>query len=188
MNGSLIWVRGGEEEEDETAVVSENISISDSSDEDEEDEDAKDIVHTNVKSRRTSTRTTMTTNVTDSSASDDTGAPTHIPHSHAQLQPHPHDRVNSDSLGKERLVPRLAVGARVEVLWEGELFAAEVMQRHRMGEYDVMYEKDGTVRTFVTREEHRLAPLEEKGEEVGAVEEEGVEEEGGGSRAEEANW
>ena len=70
------------------------------------------------------------------------------------------------------------VGKRVEVLWKGELFAAEVVKCHRTGEYDVMYEKDGTVRTFVTREEHRLAPLEEKGEEVGAVEEEGVEEEG----------
>ena len=37
------------------------------------------------------------------------------------------------------------VGKRVEVLWKGELFAAKVVKCHRTGEYDVVYEKDGTV-------------------------------------------
>ena len=48
------------------------------------------------------------------------------------------------------------VGKRVEVLWKGALFAAEVVKCHRTGAYDVVYEKDGTVGTLVTREEHQL--------------------------------
>ena len=58
------------------------------------------------------------------------------------------------------------VGKRVEVLWKGELFAAEVVKCHRTGEYDVVYEKDGMVGTLVTREEHQLRGLE-VGEVVG---------------------
>ena len=52
------------------------------------------------------------------------------------------------------------VGDRVEVLREGKLYAAEVVKCHSTGEYDVVYEKDGTEGTLVTREEHRLLPLE----------------------------
>ena len=58
-------------------------------------------------------------------------------------------------------LPLPVVGDRVEVLWRGELCAAEVVKCHRTGEYNVVYENDGTVRTFVTREEHRLLPLAE---------------------------
>jgi mannose-6-phosphate isomerase-like protein (cupin superfamily) len=60
---------------------------------------------------------------------------------------------------KRRVGP--VVGAHVEVLWEGGLYAAEVVKCHRTGEYDVVYEKDGTEGTFVTHEEHRLLPLEQ---------------------------
>jgi hypothetical protein len=61
-------------------------------------------------------------------------------------------------------LPLPVVGDRVEVLW-GELRTAEVVKCHRTGEYNVVYETNGTVRTFVTREEQRLLPLAKKGEE-----------------------
>ena len=64
------------------------------------------------------------------------------------------------------------VGDRVEVLCEGKLCPAEVVMCHSTGEYDGVYEKDGTEGTLVTREEHRLLPLEE----------------GEGSGAKEASW
>jgi hypothetical protein len=51
------------------------------------------------------------------------------------------------------------VGDRVEVLREGKLCPAGVVKCHNTGEYDVVYEKDGTEGTLVTREEHRLLPL-----------------------------
>jgi len=76
-------------------------------------------------------------------------------------------------------LPLPVLGDRVEVLWRGELCAAEVVKCHRTGEYNAVYEQDGTVRTFLTREEHRLLPLAEKGEEVEA------DEEGGEGREEE---
>jgi hypothetical protein len=44
------------------------------------------------------------------------------------------------------------VGDRVEVL------TAEVVKCYRTGEYTVVYETDGTVRTFLTREDNRLVP------------------------------
>jgi hypothetical protein len=67
------------------------------------------------------------------------------------------------------------VGDRVEVLSGGSLCPAEVMKCHSTGEDDVVYEKDGTERTLVTREEHRLRPLEKGGR-------------GKGSGAKEASW
>jgi hypothetical protein len=59
------------------------------------------------------------------------------------------------------------VGDRVEVLREGKLCPAEVAKCHILVEYDVMYEKDGTGGTLVTREEHRL--LEKGGRGKAAV-------------------
>jgi hypothetical protein len=47
------------------------------------------------------------------------------------------------------------------VLWEGKLFAAKGMKRHRTGEYDVVYEEDETEGTFVTRKELRPTGEEE---------------------------
>jgi hypothetical protein len=38
-----------------------------------------------------------------------------------------------------------------------------VRSRGSTGEYDVVYEKDGTGGTLVTREEHQLLPLEKGG-------------------------
>jgi hypothetical protein len=55
------------------------------------------------------------------------------------------------------------VGDRVEVLRQGKLCPAEVVKYHSTGEYDVVYEKDGTEGTLVTRKEHRLLPLEKGG-------------------------
>jgi hypothetical protein len=71
------------------------------------------------------------------------------------------------------------VGNRVEVLWRGELHAAEVVKCHRTGEFNVVYETDGTVRTFVTREDNRLVPLAKREDvEIHEEEEEGREGEG----------
>jgi hypothetical protein len=73
------------------------------------------------------------------------------------------------------------VGDRVEVLWEGGLYAATVTTCHSTGEYDVVYEKGGAEGTFVTREKHQLLPLEGgRGKAVGEDEEEEGEEEVGG--------
>jgi hypothetical protein len=55
-----------------------------------------------------------------------------------------------------------AVGARVEVLWDGERFAAEVLRCHNTGQYDVVYEEDGQLGTFLTPEVHLLLPLLKK--------------------------
>jgi hypothetical protein len=63
-------------------------------------------------------------------------------------------------------LPLPVVGNRVEVLWKGELHAAEVVMCHRTGEYNVVYETDGTVRTFLPRDETRLVPLGASGDEV----------------------
>jgi hypothetical protein len=60
-------------------------------------------------------------------------------------------------------LPLPVVGDRVEVLWRGELHAAEVVKCHRTGEYNVVYETNGTVRTFLTREENWLVPLARRG-------------------------
>jgi hypothetical protein len=69
-----------------------------------------------------------------------------------------------------------AVGARVEVLWEGALYAAVVTRCHTTGKYDVVYEKGETTGTFLTFEEHRLLPLKE-GEKVEGAEVEVTDEE-----------
>ena len=37
----------------------------------------------------------------------------------------------------------LTVGARVEVLWEGALYAAEVVRCRARGKFDVVYEGGG---------------------------------------------
>jgi hypothetical protein len=55
-----------------------------------------------------------------------------------------------------------AVGARVEVLWDGEPFAAEVVRCYTTGQYDVVYEEDGQSGTFLTPAEHQLLPLPKK--------------------------
>ena len=60
-------------------------------------------------------------------------------------------------------LPLPVVNDRVELLREGKLYPAEVVKCHSTGEYDVVYEKDGTEGTLVTREEHRLLPLEKGG-------------------------
>jgi hypothetical protein len=72
-------------------------------------------------------------------------------------------------------LPLPVVGDRVEVLREGRLYPAEVVKCRSTGEYDVVYEKNGTGGTLVTREEHRLLPLETGGG-------------GEGSGAKQASW
>jgi hypothetical protein len=109
---------------------------------------------------------------------------------HTEEIPALNDRPRPETL-QERMdnhLPSLSlpvVGDRVEVLWRGELHPAEVVKCHRTGEYNVVYETDGTVRTFLTREDNRLVPLHnaEKGEEVEIDEEEAGRD--GGGREEE---
>ena len=55
-------------------------------------------------------------------------------------------------------LPLPVVGDRVEVLWEGRMYAAEVITCHSTGEYDVVYEKGGAEGTFVTRDKQQLLP------------------------------
>ena len=47
-----------------------------------------------------------------------------------------------------------AVGDRVEVLWEGELFDAEVIKLHASGAVDVAYDINGSVGMHLTAEDH----------------------------------
>jgi hypothetical protein len=66
-------------------------------------------------------------------------------------------------------LPLPDVGDRVKA----QLYPAEVVKCRNTGEYAVVYETDRTVGRFVTHEEHRLLPLEEKEEGVETDEEEG---------------
>ena len=50
----------------------------------------------------------------------------------------------------------LTVGARVEVLWEGAVYAAEVVKCRARGAFDVVYEGGGELGTWLTRKKHRL--------------------------------
>ena len=54
----------------------------------------------------------------------------------------------------------LTVGSREEVLWEGALYAAEVVKCRARGEFDVVYEGGGESGTRLTREEHWLRLFE----------------------------
>jgi hypothetical protein len=58
--------------------------------------------------------------------------------------------------GVGRVVP---VGSRVEVLWEGAVYAAKVVHCHSTGECDVVCELGREAGMRLTREEHRLLPL-----------------------------
>ena len=66
-------------------------------------------------------------------------------------------------------LPLPVVGDRVEVLWEGRLYAAEVVKCHSTGEYGAVYVNNGTEGTLVTHEEQQLCPLEKEGEGNAAV-------------------
>jgi hypothetical protein len=55
------------------------------------------------------------------------------------------------------------VGDRVEVLREEKLCPAEVVKCHSTSEYDVVYEKDGTEGTLVTRRASAAAAGEGRG-------------------------
>jgi hypothetical protein len=175
-----------DEEATEPAVVGTYVRMdsgsSDSSD-DEDDEataraEEEALFTTNKRSSTNTSRSSSATSDAESSDSEDEGAPA------AAVKAKTTRRTPTP-----KSPARHAVGARVEVLWKGKLFAAEVMKCHRTGAYDVVYEKDGTEGTLVTHEEHRLVPLTGKGARGGGSSGAwGGGGRGGGSRAEEASW
>jgi len=62
---------------------------------------------------------------------------------------------------------RYTIGDRVEVLWQGELFAATVIYIHEAeGACDAAYEIDDSVGVFLTAEEHGLKLLPDRPEEA----------------------
>ena len=61
------------------------------------------------------------------------------------------------------------IGDRVEVQWQGELFAATVIRIHEAeGACDAAYEIDGSVGVFLNAEEHGLKVLPDRPEEAEA--------------------
>ena len=60
-----------------------------------------------------------------------------------------------------------SVGDRVEVLWQGELFAAEVIRTPSPDTVDVVYEIDGTVGEDLTAEGHGLRLLPDRNSDDG---------------------
>ena len=70
--------------------------------------------------------------------------------------------VDEDSANANPNVADYSIGDRVEVRWQAEVFNAIVLHVHSPGKVDVVYDVDGSIGLYLTREEHGLKVLLEE--------------------------